>query len=312
MDFSYNSNLQMSNQGQSETRAYITCPNFPTYHYYWLRDGSLIAYAIDTAGEFFSAEAFFQWVGRAIQKYGAKGENVRHHLEAGLTIEKDVVLHTRYTLDGNEVTIDNAWGNFQIDGYGTWLWALAEHLRRSGDAALLKELSGPVQITLRYLELIWELPHYDCWEEHPEHFHPYSLATVFAGFDSIASLVRSGWIDACPLAVNEIAGQVKKLLMKYAVHDGHLNKHVWPGRADESPKPIPPSGVDSSLICISVPYNVLIPDDPLVKAWKFNMKEHLFIKHKRKNWSSRGIGRWIRQNRLSKSAYPRRTNLGKF
>jgi GH15 family glucan-1,4-alpha-glucosidase len=302
----------MIKQGQSETRAYIACPSFPTYHYYWLRDGSFIDHAINTAGEFSSAEAFFRWLGCAIQKYGAKAEDVRHHLEAGLTIGKEVVLHTRYTLDGSEVTIDNAWGNFQIDGYGTWLWALAEHLRRSGNTDLLKELSGPVQITMRCLELVWKLPNYDCWEEHPEYFHPYSLAAVFAGFVSIASLVRAGWIDACPLAVNEIAGQVKKFLMKYAVHDGHLIKHIWPGQADESPKPIPLSGVDSSLIGISVPYNVLIPDDPLVKAWKFNMKEHLFLKHKRKNRHSQGIGRWIRKNGLPKSAYPLRTNLGKL
>lgn len=266
MDSLYNNSLQIIKQGQSESGAYIACPNFPTYHYCWLRDGSFIAHAMDTAGEFASAEAFFRWVGRTIQKYGAKVEDVRHHLEAGLPIGKDDVLHTRYTLDGNEVTVDNAWGNFQIDGYGTWLWALVEHVRRSGDTSLLKELSEPVQITLRYLELVWKLPNYDCWEEHPECLHPYSLATVFAGFDSIASLVRAGWIDACPVAVNELARQVKDFLVKYAVHDGHLVKHVWPERADESPKPIPLSGVDSSLIGISVPYNVLTPDDPLVQA----------------------------------------------
>lgn len=266
MESLYNNSLRFIKQGQSESGAYIACPNFPTYHYCWLRDGSFIAHAMDTAGEFDSAEAFFRWVGCTIQKYGAKVENVRHRLEVGLPIGKDNVLHTRYTLDGNEVTVDSIWGNFQIDGYGTWLWALAEHVRRSGDISLLKELSEPVQITLRYLELVWKLPNYDCWEEHPEYLHPYSLATVFVGFDSIASLVRAGWMDACPVAVNELARQVKDFLVKYAVYDGHLVKHILPERMGESPKPIPQSGVDSSLIGIAVPYNVLLLDNPVVQA----------------------------------------------
>jgi GH15 family glucan-1,4-alpha-glucosidase len=266
MDSLYNNSLRIIKQGQSESGAYIACPNFPTYHYCWLRDGSFIAHAMDTAGEFASAKAFFRWVGRTIQKYGTKVEDIRHHLEAGLPIGKDDVLHTRYTLDGNEVTIDNTWGNFQIDGYGTWLWALSEHVRRSGDTSLLKELTEPVQITLNYLELVWKLPNYDCWEEHPECLHPYSLATVFAGFDAIASLVRAGLIDACPVAVDELARRVREFLVKYAVHDGHLVKHILPEHMGESPKPIPLSGVDSSLIGVTVPYKVLPLDNPLVLA----------------------------------------------
>ena len=96
----YSNSLRIFKEGQSDSGAYIASPNFPTYHYCWLRDGSFIAHAMDTAGEFASSEAFFRWVGRTIQKYGAKVENVRHHLEAGLPIGKDDVLHTRYTLDG--------------------------------------------------------------------------------------------------------------------------------------------------------------------------------------------------------------------
>ncbi len=84
---------------------------------------------MDVAGEHASAEAFFRWVGRTLKKYGSKVDDVQHHLQAGIPLGKDDLLHTRYTLDGHEVTADNGWGNFQIDGYGTWLWALAEHVR---------------------------------------------------------------------------------------------------------------------------------------------------------------------------------------
>lgn len=262
----YSNSLRIIKEGQSETGAYIASPNFPTYHYCWLRDGSFIAHAMDTAGEFGSSEAFFRWVGRTIQKYGAKVENVRNHLETGRPVGKDDVLHTRYTLDGNEVTVDNGWGNFQIDGYGTWLWALAEHVRLSGSTQLLKELGEPIQITLRYLELVWKLPNYDCWEEYPEYLHPYSLATAYAGFDSIASLVRTGQLDAGPVAAEELAGQVKDFMLKYAVYQGRVVKHMWPAQAHELPRPINQSGVDASLIGVAVPYNVLPPRDPLIQA----------------------------------------------
>ena len=266
MDSLYNNSLQIIKRGQSESGAYIACPNFPTYHYCWLRDGSFIAHAMGMAGEFASAEAFFRWVGRTIQKHGDKVEDIHHHMEAGLPMGGDDMLHTRYTLDGDEVSVDRDWGNFQIDGYGTWLWALAEHVRLSDNNALLKELDEPVQITLRYLELVWRLPNYDCWEEHPEYLHPYSLATAFAGFDSIAALVRAGLMDAGPVAVENLAAQVKEFILKYAVHDELFVKHICPGRADESPKLIPQRGVDSSLIGVTVPYNVLPLDNPLVQA----------------------------------------------
>ena len=262
----YSQSLRIIKKGQSESGAYIASPNFPTYHYCWLRDGSFIAHAMDTAGEFSSSEAFFRWVGRTILKYGAKVENARCNLAAGRPIGKDDVLHTRYTLGGDEVTVDDGWGNFQIDGYGTWLWALAEHVKLSGNTALLNELYEPVQLTLRYLELVWKHPNYDCWEEYPEYLHPYSLGTVFAGFNSIASLVRNGQMDASSLEVEDLAMQVKEFLLKYGVNAGHIVKHVRPSQDHDFPAPIIQSGVDSSLIGLAVPYNVLPLDDPLMRA----------------------------------------------
>ena len=56
-------------KGQYESGAYIASPNFPTYQYCWLRDGSFTAYAMDRAGEYSSADAFFRWAGRTIQKH---------------------------------------------------------------------------------------------------------------------------------------------------------------------------------------------------------------------------------------------------
>ncbi len=263
MDSLYQHSIRIIKAGQAKSGAYVASPNFKTYQYCWLRDGSFIANAMDCAGEFESAVAFFRWVGRTICRYGEKVGEVQRHLESGLPIRKDDGLHTRYSLEGEEVAGDILWGNFQIDGYGTWLWALAEHIRLCGDPSLLNELVDSIQITLRYLELVWNLPNYDCWEEHPEFLHPYSLAAVYAGFNAIESLVQVGHLQTSQVPEANMAARVRDFILNYAVQDGHLVKHVFPGEANKCPRPVTTSGVDSSLIGVTVPFEILPLDDPV-------------------------------------------------
>lgn len=262
----YRLSIDVIKQNQSNTGAFIACPNFPTYQYCWLRDGSFMAHAMDVAGEYESATAFFRWVGRTIQRFGYKVEFARLHLKTNKPIGKDDLLHPRYTLDGEEVTVDSTWGNFQIDGYGTWLWALGEHVRRSGDTSLLTELSGPIETTLMYLELVWKLPNYDCWEEHPEFLHPYSLATVYAGFATIAQLLSEGTIRSVSVNVADLAVQVKAFILTEGVKDGKLVKLFPPKGGTAKSRLTDNNGVDSTLIGVSIPFQVLEPDDPIVVA----------------------------------------------
>ena len=91
----YEKSIQIIKKGQYESGAYIASPNFPTYQYCWLRDGSFTAYAMDRAGEYSSADAFFRWVGRTIQKHSGKVEEIEQRLKSGFPIGKDDVLHTR-------------------------------------------------------------------------------------------------------------------------------------------------------------------------------------------------------------------------
>ncbi len=262
----YKKSVKLILDNQSVWGSYIASPAFPTYQYCWLRDGSFIAHAMDTAGEFESAAAFFRWVGRTIQKFSYKVEIARLHLQGNLPIGKDDLLHTRYTLDGEEVTVDSTWGNFQIDGYGTWLWSLGEHVKMSGDTSILNELYESIETTVKYLELVWKLPNYDCWEEHPEYLHPYSLATVYAGFNSIADLIHEGKIKQSSVPVKELADQVKAFILASGVKDGKLVKLFEPAGIPVNSKLNGNSSVDSSLIGISIPYQVLEPEDPIVVA----------------------------------------------
>lgn len=260
----FRQSIDVIKKNQSKSGAYVACPNFSTYHYCWLRDGSFIAVAMDAAGDHSSAEAFFHWVGEAVTRYKGKLNIIRDHLQKGLPLGKDDYFHTRFTLDGKEDTIDAEWGNFQIDGYGTWLWALSEHVHRTGNTALLVELAEPINITLQYLELVWKLPNYDCWEEHPEFVHPYTLSTVYGGLDAVEGLVSEGLFSTSVVDLAAFKKEVQDYLLGHAVVDGRFAKLVEPARGKMQPQPLEKSGVDASLLGIAFPYKVLPYGDPRV------------------------------------------------
>ena len=62
----YNRSIEIILDYQTPVGAYIACPNFPSYRYSWIRDGSYIAYAMDIAGQHHSAAAFHQWVAQVV------------------------------------------------------------------------------------------------------------------------------------------------------------------------------------------------------------------------------------------------------
>lgn len=257
MDFYYQKSIQVIQQSQSPTGAYIACPNFPSYRFCWLRDGSYTAYAMDVAGEHASAEAFFRWVGSTILRYKNKVQSIRQKLEVGLIPGKDEVLHTRFTLDGYETNEDAEWGNFQIDGYGTWLWALAEHIRRTGDLKLFSDLLESIEVTIEYISLVWKYPNYDCWEEFSQYLHPYSLTCVYSGLRDISSFYQPPIKDQ----LLELAADIKGLIFGRGIHNGRIRKLI---DAEDS-QPSISTEVDASLLGIVLPYQLLAADDPITK-----------------------------------------------
>jgi GH15 family glucan-1,4-alpha-glucosidase len=149
-------------------------------------------------------------------------------------------LHTRYALDGEEAA-DGVWPNFQLDGFGTWLWALDEHRRLSGHA-LAADWLRAAGLVAEYLAALWPSPCYDCWEEFPDRVHPHTLAAIYGGLRAHAAL--SG-VEHGPTQ-----DAICEFLYDQAVYDGHFVKFV--GSRD----------VDASLLGLAVPYPVLDPADP--------------------------------------------------
>jgi GH15 family glucan-1,4-alpha-glucosidase len=265
MDY-YHRSIEVILQNQHSSGAYVASPAFSNYHYCWLRDGSFIAYSMDRVGEHQSAEAFFRWANRAINKYSFKVAMLEEQIKKDPFSPDKKILHTRYTLEGEEESTDSTWGNFQIDGYGTWLWALAEHVRLTGNYALLSKFSDSITTTIRYLNATWQLPNYDCWEEYPEYLHPYSLSAVYGGMKAIADLVAAGKFSLSPLPGAINPSEVKDFLYRYARWDDKFVKHVWPVSTEQSARPVEGSGVDSSLLGLAVPYQVFVLDDPMIIA----------------------------------------------
>src|SRR5207249_4067500 len=132
------------------------------------------------------------------------------------------------------------WPNFQVDGYGIWLWALDAHLR----SALSAEQRPAVELAAAYLAATWRLPCWSCWEERHSGEHASTIGAAAAGLAAAARL-----LDDARLAKEADAARTH-LLSRFAV-DGRLGRE--PG--DE--------GVDASMVWIGVPFGVLAPDDPV-------------------------------------------------
>lgn len=228
---------------QSDSGAYPASPNFPTYRYSWYRDGAFIAYSMNLSGEHASAARFHNWAADNINKRADIVKRAVNKAQQNIPLAPDDILHTRYSVDGNAA--DEDWPNFQLDGFGTWLWALGEHQRLS-HMAFSGELLDAAQLVANYIAALWNRPCYDCWEEFPEQVHPYSIAAIYAGLLAHAKMNAA---DHQPILDN-----IRKFLGDYAVVNGHFAKYIGS------------SIVDASLLGLALPYGVFELNDPLIVA----------------------------------------------
>ena len=240
----YQRSIQIILENQAGSGAYIASPHFPTYHYCWFRDGAFCAHAMDRVGEHASAARFHDWAARAILD---RAEVVRRATAAarpGCPPAAEDQLHTRYTLEGQDGTREE-WPNYQLDGLGTWLWSLNEHLQGKVRAAPPEWLAA-ARLAGSYLEALWQTPCYDCWEEFPQDIHPYTLASIYGGLQALSRLDgqdRGGTL-----------GGLRDFLFQNAVYDGYFVKKVGSYT------------VDASLLGLAVPYRMVALDDPHYRA----------------------------------------------
>ncbi len=253
------SSIKIIKDNQTSSGAYIACPNFKNYRYCWLRDGSFTAYAMDKNGETDSAKRFYQWVNRVICSRKEQIETLIAKKKAGEPIARKEYLSTRYTLEGEND--DGEWGNFQLDGYGTWLWGLVEHIGITGQKEFLDHYGQAVKLTVDYLTAFWQTPNYDCWEEHAEEVHPSTLACIAGGLKAV-----NGYWESPELAttIADIEGYIRNHFVFGEASVQHLVKFMG-----NDP-------IDANLLWVAIPYGILPAQDGIMKATVEKIEKELY------------------------------------
>lgn len=232
--------------------AYLASPTFPVYRFSWLRDGAFIADAMSRAGALESADRFFAWCGRTLTARAGQIDDLVDRKRAGDVVAGHEHPPTRFTVDGQDT--GEEWWDFQLDGYGTWMWALDAHRRRHAVASPPgPELARAVELCVDYLAVFWPEPCYDWWEESAGGVHTSTLCAIHAGMTAAGS----SSLAAAPRTVRAAADTAQatlRFVTTNCVEDGHLAKSVGDGR------------VDASLIAACTPFGTVDPTSSLADA----------------------------------------------
>lgn len=265
----YKRSIEVIKNGQHLSGGYVASPAYPTYNYCWFRDSAYIAYSMDIVCEHGSSALFHQW---AVKNIVAR-ENELNEFFQGENNNYSEILHTRYTLTGENGTDD--WENFQLDSYGVWLWSLSEHLSLSGNN-LTTQMSKAIELVSKYLIKLWDKACYDCWEEHCDKRHIYTMATIYGGLQASDKLTG--------VSYSKICGQIKDRILSKGTYNGYLTK--FEGTV----------AVDSSLLGVCFPTNLLDFNHPIMSKTIDKIKNDLFREnglHRYKLDTYYGGGIWI-------------------
>lgn len=235
-------------QGQSASGAYIASPTFEQYAYGWLRDGAYCAIAMDVVGHSSSSADFHQWVISVLHRHEEHITALSQLAANDESIDEGLLLPTRFHLNGRTELEHgaNEWPNFQLDGYGTWLFAFREHIIHRDTPLSLRE-AGAVRLAAEYLASTWQLPCYDYWEEYGERRHTSTLASIAAGLRAASEMLNE---KSWELKAQRVFRDIEELCT-----DGE--------RFTKGPDD---SRVDASLLSMATPFDLVALDDPRMVA----------------------------------------------
>jgi GH15 family glucan-1,4-alpha-glucosidase len=241
-----NTDVHLIRQHQHEGGAYRAAAGYAQYESCWLRDGSFIAHAMDRALQHESAAAFHGWAARTIDRYEPHIEHLLARRAQGHGVDTRAFLPARFTVEG--ALRDDGWPNFQLDGYGQWLWSVAEHLARTDRAELPAAWRSAVVLVARYVAAFWSEPCYDAWEEYRSQLHTSTLASLFGGLHAIAP-----YLDGDAALLLSASDAIRDVIVSECVADGTFVKHIG------NP------AVDASLLWVSTPFDVVPSEHPIMR-----------------------------------------------
>jgi GH15 family glucan-1,4-alpha-glucosidase len=245
---------------QDPSGAYPASPTFSAYlGFSWFRDGAFIADAMSAARAGGSAEAFFDWCARMLVQRRDRVEHIVAAARKGSPVPDSEMLDTRFTFDGRPG--DAEWWDFQLDGYGTWLWAAAQHATRTGGN--LERWREGVELSVDYLVSSWQRPCYDWWEEHTDRVHVSTLGCIAAGLGAVGTYLDATRAAAAAAAV----AAIRERIAEDGTAEGHLAKWLGSDRVDASllalisPLRFIPAGSAVGMATIAAIANALEIDD---------------------------------------------------
>jgi len=254
--------LDVIRRGQAASGGYVASPTFLQYGYSWLRDGAWIAHAMDTVHHHDSAGAFHRWAATTLLHHEAKVDALLAKLRRGETLVEQDYLPTRFSLDGT--LGQEEWPDFQLDGYGAWLWVLVQHCRVI-NPALWSEVGPAVKILVDYLGALWQSPNYDCWEEYRDRVHTATLAALYGGLQAVSDYDTD-------LVSSDLLSSIRAHALTHGVGDyGGLSKFI------PEDQTAPGKTVDSSLLWSAVPFGLVNVNDPLFLATLAKIERDLYV-----------------------------------
>ena len=240
---------------QHEGGAYPASPSFSAYvGHSWFRDGSFIAEGARRSGDVEGSARFHRWCARVVNDRALHIRDLVERADRGDVVEPSEMLPTRYTLEGEDGT--DAWWDFQLDGYGTWLWALAEHATTAGLPD--ESCRAAVALVVDYLAAFWDRPCYDWWEENVERRHMATLGAVRAGLDR--ALTTAVLLQVLSPSQRERASAAIDGLERLLLLEG---LSVGPRSGAPAPHLVKWHGsdlVDASLLACVEPFRLPLPD----------------------------------------------------
>lgn len=270
---------------QAPNGAYVACPSYPTYNYCWFRDGTFIAHAMDLWHMHTSAQRFYDWATQMVVARADAVERCLENIAQGRPLNTADLLHTRYMLDGQQGNED--WPNFQLDGFGTLLWGLQNHMRITGLKALPPVWASAANLLVRYLAALWQHPNYDCWEEFPHQIAVSTLAALYAGLHAISDAFEAD--GQSTILSTTTANHIKTFVLNSGVRAGHLIKQIDGEDV-----------VDASLLWACVPFRehgLLHPSEALMQATVTRIEQDLIGSsggvHRYRADTFYGGGEWI-------------------
>jgi isomaltose glucohydrolase len=275
---------------QQPSGAYPASPTFSAYRgHCWFRDGAFIAEAARRHGDVEGSARFHRWCARTMLARRDRVADLVARGLAGEPVATTEMLPTRYTYDGADGT--DAWWDFQLDGYGTWLWALGRHSEESGPPD--DDCTRAAALVADYLAVFWHRPCYDWWEEHVDRRHVSTLGAVRAGLAAVlATPGLAAGLD--PVVRARVAGAVTAIDVVVetagvgrtpSTPDGRQHLVKWLGGEE----------VDSSLLACLVPFALPLAPD-VADATLAAVEAQLTVEggvHRYLNDTYYGGGQWL-------------------